>query len=82
MAREKVERGSGARESRRASMGEGERRLRGSGKGDTSSASGRLWPEGGTRGGDEEMGWERDAGNRREGESDEGRDVSGRTEVI
>lgn len=74
VAREKVERGSGARESWRASMakesGGGE-----VGKGGTSSASGRLRPEG-------VRGVEKDARNRREGESDGGRDVLGRTEVI
>lgn len=64
VAREKVERGSGARESWRASMakesGDGE-----VGKGGTSSASGRLRPEG-------VRGVEKDARNRREGESDGG----------
>lgn len=73
--REKVERGSGARESWRASM------AKESGDGGSGIRGGRAAPVGdcGPRG---YVGWKRTRGTDVTGESDGGRDVPGRTEVI
>lgn len=86
MAREKVERDGGARESRRAwrrraaaTDGQGGRGWWCSGR--VSSASGRLRPEGLRGGGERFAGCAEGTRDRREG-GKQGGDVPGRTEVI
>lgn len=75
MAREKVERDGGARESWRVSMSKE------SVDGEAGKRRGRAAPVGdcGPRG---YVGWKRTRGTDVRGESDGGRDVPGRTEVI